>query len=105
GITSAFFAYQVLYWNLLRDWRARPINNAWYADLGARWYDARDTPIALLRAEARHRNPWIAQEIARALGPTSHSVLDLGCGAGFLTNDLAARGHRVVGIDMTPENV
>ena len=35
-------------------------------DLGERWYHAQDTPIALLRAEARHRNPWIADAIARS---------------------------------------
>jgi 2-polyprenyl-6-hydroxyphenyl methylase/3-demethylubiquinone-9 3-methyltransferase len=32
-------------------------------------------------------------------------VLDLGCGAGFLSNYLAARGHRVTGVDTTPENL
>ena len=31
------------------------------------------------------------------------SVLDLGCGAGRLANHLAARGHRVLGVDASPE--
>jgi len=99
--TLAFLAYQIVYWNVLRDRVAPPINNAWYADLGQRWYEARDTPIALLRAESRHRNPWIAEHI----GPAPRLVLDLGCGAGLLSNDLAARGHRVCGIDTTLENL
>lgn len=100
----AFFAYQVVYWNLLRR-PARTINNRWYADLGERWYRADDTPIALLRAEARHRNPWLADEITRVLGPASCRVLDLGCGGGLLANYLAERGHAVTGIDTTVENL
>jgi 2-polyprenyl-6-hydroxyphenyl methylase/3-demethylubiquinone-9 3-methyltransferase len=100
-VTLAFTVYQIVYWNVIRDRAARTVNNEWYADLGARWYDAQDTPIALLRAEARHRNPWIAEQI----GAAPRVVLDLGCGAGFLSNELAARGHRVTGLDMTPENL
>jgi 2-polyprenyl-6-hydroxyphenyl methylase / 3-demethylubiquinone-9 3-methyltransferase len=122
GIAIAFMAYQVIYWSLeeaepeavapehrperkrARKPRSSTINNEWYADLGARWYAAEDTPIALLRAESRHRNPWIAAEIARAFhGPCR--VLDLGCGAGFLSNYLAERGHQVTGVDNTPENL
>jgi 2-polyprenyl-6-hydroxyphenyl methylase / 3-demethylubiquinone-9 3-methyltransferase len=81
------------------------INNDWYADLGARWYTAEDTPIALLRAEARQRNPWVADEIVRAFGDAPCRVLDLGCGGGFLSNYLAARGHSVTGVDTTAENL
>jgi 2-polyprenyl-6-hydroxyphenyl methylase / 3-demethylubiquinone-9 3-methyltransferase len=127
GITIAFMAYQVIYWTLEGEeydqaqgeprpappgppaLRAVPtpahgaINNEWYADLGSRWYAAEDTPIALLRAESRHRNPWIAGEIARAIGPAPCRVLDLGCGGGFLSNYLAERGHRVTGVDTTAE--
>jgi 2-polyprenyl-6-hydroxyphenyl methylase / 3-demethylubiquinone-9 3-methyltransferase len=101
AVTLGFMAYQIAYWNLRRP---RAVNNAWYADLGARWYEADDTPIALLRAEARHRNPWLGEAIARELGPRCR-VLDLGCGAGLLANYLAARGHDVIGIDSTPENL
>lgn len=102
-VTTAFLAYQVVYWNVLRR-APRAVNNTWYADLGARWYTADDTPIALLRAESRHRNPWIATEIRTQLGPAQR-VLDLGCGAGFLANYLAAAGHQVTGIDTTTENL
>jgi 2-polyprenyl-6-hydroxyphenyl methylase/3-demethylubiquinone-9 3-methyltransferase len=112
GVGLAFMVYQTLYWNFgWNPWRVESdaprgqINNAWYADLGARWYAAEDTPIALLRAEARHRNPWIAGEIAQALGQGRHRVLDLGCGAGFLANYLAEQGHHVTGIDTTDESL
>jgi 2-polyprenyl-6-hydroxyphenyl methylase/3-demethylubiquinone-9 3-methyltransferase len=104
GIAIAFLAYQVIYWSIERAEPAA-INNAWYGDLGARWYAAKDTPIALLRAESRHRNPWIAGQIEQAFGSASCRVLDLGCGGGFLSNYLAERGHRVTGIDTTAENL
>ncbi len=32
-------------------------------------------------------------------------ILDVGCGAGFFSILLAARGHEVVGIDLTPEMI
>jgi 2-polyprenyl-6-hydroxyphenyl methylase/3-demethylubiquinone-9 3-methyltransferase len=116
GIAIAFMAYQVIYWNVddrnLDDAEQQPVaarpapqvNNTWYAELGARWYAAHDTPIALLRAESRHRNPWIAAEIDRAFGGPCR-VLDLGCGGGFLSNYLAERGHAVTGVDTTAENL
>ena len=78
----------------------RRVNNAFYAGLGDRWYEAQDDPVALLRAEAKLRNPWIARRIADDFGPRPCSVLDIGCGAGFLSNDLAALGHRVTGLDV-----
>ena len=113
GITIAFMAYQILYWNLEADSEPEAaeapsparVNNTWYAELGARWYAAEDTPIALLRAESRHRNPWIADEIARAFDHAPCRVLDLGCGGGFLSNYLAERGHAVTGVDTTAENL
>ncbi|HET9625609.1 MAG TPA: methyltransferase domain-containing protein [Kofleriaceae bacterium] len=116
GVTLAFCAYQIIYWNLgWNPWRAdgddedaaeaEAASTAWYADLGARWYAADDTPIALVRAEARARTPWIGDEIIRTLGPGPHRVLDLGCGAGFLANYLAGRGHRVTAIDASPESL
>lgn len=80
------------------------VNNRIYAELNERWYDAHDDPVALLRAEARHRNPWIAEQIHARLGP-DRAVLDLGCGAGFLANDLALHRHRVVGLDTSPESL
>lgn len=100
-------AYQVVYWNLWRDRGRAPraVNNTWYAPLGVRWYEADDTPIALLRAEARHRNPWLAGELARAFPGRPARVLDVGCGAGFLANDLAACGHIVTGLDPAAESL
>ncbi len=85
------------------------INNHLYDELGDRWYTADDHPIALLRAENALRNPWVAQQIETHLGSCSQDkrirVLDIGCGGGFLANDLAARGFQVVGIDASVESL
>jgi len=83
----------------------RPVNSAVYDELGDRWYEARDHPIALLRAESACRNQWIAAEMAEAFGPRPLRVLDLGCGAGFLSNALAKIGHAVTGIDASEQSL
>lgn len=83
----------------------RAINNDIYSELGARWYDADDDPVALLRAEARHRNPWVIERIAGSFGDRAVRVLDVGCGAGFLTNALAEHGHEVTGLDAAVESL
>ena len=72
------------------------INNEFYHDLGNGWFEASNHPIALLRAENRLRNPWILSHLKGKA-----RVIDLGCGAGFLTNALARAGHEVTGVDLS----
>ena len=74
------------------------VNNHIYDELGERWYQASDDPVALLRAESRLRNPWLVDRLLRAHGPHAR-VLDIGCGAGFLSNHLAYAGFDVTGLD------
>ena len=81
------------------------VNNAFYEDLGDAWYEDAVHPIALLRAENATRNPWILEKIRALLGPSSQDVLDIGCGAGFLSNALGADGHRVTGIDLSGKSL
>ena len=81
----------------------RGVNNEVYGALGERWYTATDDPIALLRAQARTRNPWILQQLEQMFGARRCSVLDVGCGGGLLANHLARAGHEVVGLDASPE--
>jgi len=83
---------------------AASVDNSIYHLLGERWYDADDDPVALLRAESRLRNPWVARNLRQHHGPQA-SILDLGCGGGFLTNSLALEGFRVVGLDASPESL
>lgn len=76
------------------------INNEFYDELAERWYTSDDHPVALLRAENAIRAPWILRELSRRLKGPQH-ILDVGCGAGLLTNPLAEAGHEVVGIDLS----
>lgn len=77
-----------------------PINNDFYDQLGERWYTASDDPVALLRAEAKLKNPWILNRLGE-----SKKVLDMACGAGFLSNALAASGHDVTAIDLSEDSL
>jgi 2-polyprenyl-6-hydroxyphenyl methylase/3-demethylubiquinone-9 3-methyltransferase len=81
------------------------INNAFYDELGERWYTAENDPVAFLRAESRARNPWIIAEIRHAFPERRVVVLDLGCGAGFLSNELAREGFEVAGLDASPQSL
>ncbi len=81
------------------------VNNEVYHHLGERWYTAQDDPIALLRAESRARNPWIIAEVQKAFPHSSLQILDMGCGGGFLANDLARAGFDVTGLDASEESL
>ena len=85
------------------------INNEVYHTLGDRWYEAQDDPIALLRAEHTLRFSWMQTRLKHNFGPEipweSLRFLDLGCGAGFLSNDIAELGASVQGIDISEESI
>ncbi len=76
------------------------INNDFYEELKEDWFTSTCHPIALLRAENRLRAPWIASLLKKP-----SDVLDIGCGAGFLSNHLATHGHRVQGIDLSASSL
>lgn len=84
------------------------VNNQIYHDLGERWYQASDDPVALLRAEGRTKNPWVIAQIKKAFSgvPSENiEVLDVGCGAGFLTNELSVSGFKVTGADLSESSL
>ena len=83
---------------------AGQVNNTFYETYGERWYTAYDDPIALLRAENKVKFPWIVQHMNIHL-EAGASVLDVGCGGGFLSNDLARTGFKVTGVDLSPESL
>jgi 2-polyprenyl-6-hydroxyphenyl methylase/3-demethylubiquinone-9 3-methyltransferase len=72
------------------------VDNTIYDAYGDQWYTAVDDPIALLRAENKVKSPWVLSRIK-----DSSMILDVGCGAGFLTNELALAGHKVTGVDLS----
>lgn len=84
---------------------ADAVDNALYDTLGARWYEADDDPVALLRAESRLLGPRVQQRIAEHFGNRPVRVLDVGCGGGFLSNRLAQAGHSVVGVDLSESSL
>lgn len=74
------------------------INNSYYDDLAQRWYAADDDPIALLRVETKEKLVW-ALPILNA--DKVKTVLDVGCGGGFVSNFLAKNGFEVSGLDFS----
>lgn len=80
------------------------IDNDIYERLGERWYTANDDPVALLRAESRLRNPWVLETVAKHFSDKRVDILDLGCGAGFLSNSLALH-HNVTGYDISEQSL
>ncbi len=76
------------------------VDNSIYDNYGDQWYTAVDDPIALLRAESKVKVPWILSRIEE-----TSVILDVGCGAGFLTNELALAGHQVTGVDLSESSL
>lgn len=76
------------------------VDNSIYELYGDKWYTADDDPVALLRAESKVKTPWILER----LNP-HEKILDVGCGAGFLTNELAKHRYDVTGIDLSGESL
>ena len=81
------------------------VNNQIYETYGERWYTADDDPIALLRAESKAKLPWVLNEIQKIGAKNKQTVLDVGCGGGFLSNALAQNGLAVTGVDLSEESL
>lgn len=80
------------------------VDNSIYDNYGEKWYTSYDDPIALLRAENKAKFPWILNKL-RSFYPKDAKILDVGCGGGFLSNELARQGFAVTGVDLSPESL
>ena len=101
----AYASYQILR-VILATKKTRPqVNNSFYETLGTRWYNDDTHAIALLRVEARHKLAYVLEMFSKLHMSKSVRVLDIGCGAGFISNPLAEQGYEVKGIDSSPNAV
>ena len=78
------------------------IDNTFYDKLGERWYSAWDDPVALLRRENVRKLEWVRTHLRTQGVREDAELLDVGCGAGLLTNELAVDGYQVTGVDLSP---
>jgi 2-polyprenyl-6-hydroxyphenyl methylase / 3-demethylubiquinone-9 3-methyltransferase len=65
--------------------------------LAARWWDE-NGPMRPLHMMNPPRADWVAARISRRFGPGTR-ILDVGCGAGLLSEALAKKGFNVLGLD------
>ena len=72
-----------------------PAELAKFAGLAGRWWDPRGPSRPL-----HDLNPIRLRYIERAVPLAGRSVIDVGCGGGILSESMARRGARVLGIDL-----
>ena len=72
-----------------------PAELAKFSGLAGRWWDPRGPSRPL-----HDLNPVRLQYIERAAPLAGRSVVDVGCGGGILSESMAGRGARVLGIDL-----
>jgi 2-polyprenyl-6-hydroxyphenyl methylase/3-demethylubiquinone-9 3-methyltransferase len=73
-----------------------------FGALAAQWWDSKG-PMGPLHLMNPPRAAWILARIRRQFGPEMAQVLDVGCGAGLLSEALAQAGCDVLGLDAGAE--
>ncbi|MBC7661733.1 MAG: 3-demethylubiquinone-9 3-O-methyltransferase [Chitinophagaceae bacterium] len=81
------------------------INNAFYDDLDERWYNDDGHIIGLLKAESRLKTIYVRDVFAREGVSSDAKVLDVGCGAGLISNKLAVDGYHMHGVDQSASSI
>jgi len=83
----------------------KPDEIARFGALAARWWD-RSGPMRPLHMMNPVRSAWITSRIAGRFGACSGvRLLDIGCGAGLLSESLAKAGCNVLGLDASAEAI
>lgn len=77
------------------------IDNDVYNRLGETWWDE-DNPLNLLHGSCTPGRMGYFRNVLGRLGAASGRALDVGCGAGFISEELARAGFEVTGIDPSP---
>jgi 2-polyprenyl-6-hydroxyphenyl methylase/3-demethylubiquinone-9 3-methyltransferase len=75
-----------------------PIDNEVYDRLGAGWWDE-DNPLNMLHGSCTPGRMGFFREVLDRRGVVDGRALDVGCGAGFIAEELADAGFTVTGID------
>src|SRR5689334_17245251 len=81
------------------------IDNAYYDDLGDGWWTTRGGRVDGLHAMNPTRANYFEQHLARGRALTGLALLDVGCGGGILSEELARRGAHVTGVDLSVRSV
>ncbi len=82
----------------------RPDEIARFDALAARWWDP-SGPMQPLHMMNPCRSAWILARIRQKFGAGPVDVLDIGCGAGLLSESLAEAGCNVLGLDAGAEAI
>ena len=83
------------------------VNNGIYDELAQTWWDENEF-LHLLKVMV---NPWRVPYFKKALRKhygqdlSRVRLLDIGCGGGVLTEEFAALGCQVTGIDISPKSI
>lgn len=80
------------------------INNEFYKNLGEKWYTNEGEAVALLRLEKKVTNPWCVKQVQKFhCNQLDVSILDVGCGGGFLTFAMDDHGWACTGLDVSDD--
>lgn len=82
----------------------KPAEIAQFNALAGQWWDATG-PMRALHMMNPVRAGWILRRISKHFGGTNVSLLDVGCGAGLLSEALAKSGCNVLGLDAAGEAI
>jgi 2-polyprenyl-6-hydroxyphenyl methylase/3-demethylubiquinone-9 3-methyltransferase len=77
---------------------------ALFDGLAAQWWDAKG-PMRPLHMMNPVRSAWVLDRIRHKYGTTQVKLLDVGCGAGLLSESLAKAGAQVLGLDAAAQAI